>query len=329
VKLNALALTPFFLMLILSGKNKKRWMIPLFTTTISYGIYQFLFPKNILESHLREGFYSSYFSFGSLGVFYHNISELCKVSLGFIFSDTLTAYIPYFIAFPGGLFLLAFLVYLVLLEIKKGLTLPSYFLMFGLVYLLCFLLFQQLTFFQEINYRTIFPFFITWSWYFWTRLLLQGNNRSIVILIVAFLMTSHTVLGHLWLWKRTDVNSLFEVDKLRQSEMVINIQLLLNQMPSQNVHLLSDYPEKLSLLLDDPLISHYDPAFLFINGKRKPAYPPERQKKLNLMKQKLLKGEVILVLFDEDESLIAFARNKGLSLLRYPEGLIISAPLDA
>ncbi|MEX2593807.1 MAG: hypothetical protein WD426_13620 [Anditalea sp.] len=329
IKLNALALLPFFLVLILVDKNKKRWLFPLFITSASYWCYQFLFPKNLLESHMKDILYNSYFYLEGLEILWINLAELCKVTLGFFLSDVLTSYIPHLISLLGGIFILAFLTFLVIREIIKGLILSSFFLLFGWVYLLCLLFFQQMTFFEEINYRTLFPFFISCSWYLWAKLLILRKNSLILILVLGFLMTSHTVLGHLWLWKRQDVNSLFEVERLMKSGMVKKIQLLQNPVPFRKVLFITDHPEKLSMLLDDPFVVHYDPDAHFINGKRRPVNTQERQRNLDLNKEKLLNGEAVLILFGEDERLIDFAKKNGLYLLDDPEWLIISAPLNA
>src|SRR5690606_2161335 len=98
------------------------------------------------------------FSLHGLEIFGNNLGEFFKVSLGFFLSDVLTAHIPPLLATVGGFFLLIFLGYLAFSEIIKGIGLASASYLFGLVYLLCLLAFQQMVSFEEINYRTLYPY---------------------------------------------------------------------------------------------------------------------------------------------------------------------------
>lgn len=320
VKLNALALVPFLLLLFLFDKQKTRWLVPLCFTTASYFAHRFVFPQNLFDTQLDNKPYSVYLSLESFELLGRNMDAFFKTTLGFFLSDPVTAYIPQPIAIFGAILIIICLLFVAIGEIKKGLAISSLFLLYGLVYLLCLLTFQQMAFFEEINYRTLFPFFIPCSWFLWVKWINFGKRSWIPILMVGFLMTSHTVVGHLWLWNRQDVNSLFEVGKLMESEMVVKIQNL--QTLCRESSLFSDRPEKLALVFNNPFVEHYNPATIFIHGKRRTVNPLERQRNLDLIKGKLLKGEAILVLFGEDENLNEFARKNGLLKLDYQEGTV-------
>lgn len=328
VKLNGLILVPYFILLLLLDKKKSRWLIPLFFIAVSFFIYRIVFPKNLLEASYQSSPIFNVSLQKNLEITGNNLAEFFKVTLGFFLSDVATATLPHFLAILGGFLTLILLILLARKEIKKGKGLLSLLILFGLVYLLCLLAFQQMALFEEINYRTLYPFFLPCSWYLWVKLIEFGKNSWLPILVLSFLMTSHSVIGHLYLWKRQDVNSLFEVGRLMQGEMTAKIQSLQSKTALKEVRFISDQPEKIALLLINPHVAHYNPDSYFIRGKIRPINPTERQKNLDLNKEKLLKGEVVLVLFKEDENIGEFARENGLVKLIYPDGTVLMKPLD-
>src|SRR5690606_27649772 len=126
-----------------------------------------------------------------------------------------------------------------------------------------------------------------------------------------------------WLWKRTDVNSMFEVERLAESGMIKEVRFLHQEFYPQ-VAFVSDHPEKLALLLNDPFITHYDPEYAFIHGKRRPVPDLKRQQRRADLMEKLLKAEAVVVIFGEDEDLIRFAEESGLVVAEFPEGVVLS-----
>lgn len=324
VKLNALALLPFYIVLITTDTNRRKWLIPLGVTAASYAGYRYLYRYDLPDSGTSGGDIGfTLFSPESLAILANNLAEVFKSSLGFFLSDFLTAFIPQVAATIGGVLLLFFLVFLAFKEIKSGLTLSSLFLLFGLVYLLCQLAFQQLIGFEEINYRTLFPYFLSCSGYALIKLFQQNKLPITPIMAVALLISGHTIAGHVWLWKRTDVNSMFEVERLTESGMIKEVRLLHQEFTPQ-VAFVSNHPEKLALLLNDPFITHYDLEYDFIHGKRRPVPDLERQQRRADLMKKLLKAEVVVVIFGEDEVLIRFAEESGLVVAEFSEGAVLS-----
>ena len=323
VKLNALALLPFYIVLIITGTNRRKWLVPLGVTAASYVDYRYLYRYDLPDGGTSGGDIGlTLLSPESLVILANNLAELFKSSLGFFLSDFLTAFIPQVAATIGGGLLLLFLIYLAFKEIKSGLTLSSLFLLFGLVYLLCQLAFQQLIGFEEINYRTLFPYFLSCSGYGLIKLFQQNKLPITPTILAALLISGHTLAGHLWLWKRTDVNSIFEVERLAESGMMKEVRLL-HQELSPQAAFVSNHPEKLALLLNDPFITHYDPEFDFIHGKRRPVPEPQRQERKAEMLKKLRSGEVILVLFAKDKNWQELYTEHGLKVLEFPEGIVL------
>src|SRR5690606_10737570 len=148
----------------------------------------------------------NHFSLESLVLLWKNLGALFQATLGFFLSDVVTVYIPQLVAGMCGILFLLSLIYTAYKELKKSIGIASFFLLFGLVFLLCQLAFQQIIGFEEINYRTLFPFFLGCSWYLWIKLISNGKKRQLPILALCLMITFQTVAGHLWLWKRQDVN---------------------------------------------------------------------------------------------------------------------------
>lgn len=325
-KNNGLMLVPFLLLLIIWDKSKIKWWIPLASVTASYLAYQFLFPQNILLTNLAHLSSPPFFSLASLELLGNNLGELFKSSLGFLVSDVAASFMPQTMAMLGGIILITFLTYVAVAEVRKGLTFSSYFYLFGLVYLICLLLFQQATFYEEINFRTLFPFIVPCSWFLWIRWISIANKKWIPQLMIGLVMTLHTVIGHMILWNRENVNSLFEVDRMQKSGLIERVKGIRKQAPSPEILLFSDQPEKLGILLNDPYVGAWNADYNFIQGKRRAIPETDKLNSLNLHMDNLMQGQAVAVLFSKKGSFLGSARKKGLLILNYPEGLILIHP---
>src|SRR5690606_6153103 len=176
--------------------------------------------------------------------------------------------------------------------------------------------------FEEINYRTLFPYFLTCSGYGLFKLSQQKKLPVKTIILAALLISGHTLAGHAWLWQRGEVNSLFEVERLAETEMVDKLRLLHQDDLTDN-SFISNRPELLGLLLDAPFVVHYDPEFDFIHGKRRPVPDLQRQQRRVDLMERLLKAEAVVVVFGEDEDLIRLAKENGLVVAEFPEGVVV------
>lgn len=322
VKLNALALIIFYALLIVLDNNRNKWLAPFGLTTTAYFGYRYLSHYQFLDiavSDSTTGF--GFPSAKSMGILANNLGELFISTLGFFFSDFLTAQIPIVPATIGGGLLLLALGFLALKELKKELSLASLFLLFGVAYLLCLLAFLQMIGSEEINYRTIFPCFLSCSGYGLIKLLDQNKTPDAAIMVGALLICGHTLVGHLWVGTRMKVNALFEAEAMADSEMIQRIRLL--DQTSPGTAFVTNRPELLGLLLDDPFVVHYDPEFEFIHGKRRPVSVPKRLENRAALMGKLLKGEVVVVIFGEDEGLMRLNEQKGIMVTEFPEGVVL------
>lgn len=326
VKLNALVLIPFYALLIVLHKERSSWLAPLGMTAASYLAYRSLTHYRLIDpGSLDIGSGGNLMFSGGMKLLASNLAEFFKSTLGFFFSDFLTMLIPHGVALVGGGLILLSLIFLALKEIKNGLSLHSLFLFFGLLYLLCLLGFLQLIGSEEINYRTIFPFFLSCSGYGLTRLFHRNTIPRWAISGAALLICGYTLAGHVWLWNRTDVNSMFEVERLSESGMIKEVRLLHQEFHPQ-VAFMSNRPEKLGLVLNDPFITHSGPEFTFMQGKRRLVPSFQRQQTKAILLEKLLRAEAVLVIFGEDEAWLRLANENGLAIAEFPEGLILSRP---
>src|SRR5690606_25417779 len=126
VKLNALVLIPFYVLLIITDTQRKRWLAPLGVTAAAYVAYRYLSRYRLLDNGTSGGDTGfSLFSPQSLELLGDNLAELFKSTLGFFLSDFLTANIPQVAATVGGGLLLLSLAFLAFKEIKAGLNLSS------------------------------------------------------------------------------------------------------------------------------------------------------------------------------------------------------------
>src|SRR5690606_2392478 len=149
---------------LITNTRRKKWLIPLVVTSACYVGYRYRTRNSLLDSgNLGGDIGFTLLSPENLVTLANNWAELFKSRLGFFLSDFPTALIPQVAATVGGSLLLLSLAFLAFKEVKAGINLPFLFLLFGLVYLLCQLAFQQLIGFEEINYRTLFPYFVTCS----------------------------------------------------------------------------------------------------------------------------------------------------------------------
>jgi hypothetical protein len=319
-------LVPFLLLLFIWDKSKIKWWIPLGSVSASYLAYNLLFPQNILVTNIHNPSVHPLISMASLDLLGNNLGELFKSSLGFLVSDVTVSFLPHPMAVLGGIIMVTFLTQVAITEVKKGLSFSSYFYWFGYVYLFCLLFFQQATFFEEINYRTLYPFIVPCSWFLWMKWVSTANKTWIPLLIMGFVMTLHTAVGHLLLWNRENVNSLFEASRLQKSGFFEEVQAIRKGAPSSGILLLSDQPEKLGILLNDPYVRPWKADHNFIQGKRRAIDEAEKLNNLNLHIDKLMQGKAVAILFSKEGIFHGSVRNKELLILNYPEGLILIHP---
>ncbi|HLU90721.1 MAG TPA: hypothetical protein VKZ51_12865 [Cyclobacteriaceae bacterium] len=324
LKPNGFVLVPFFFLMLVLDRDRKKWLIPLGFLSGSFLLLRLAVPHQLLDTHLQDGLNSGFRS-GGLDIFASNLGAFFKTSLGFFVSDLLSDYIPSGLAMLGGGLLLVLLAYLALAEIVKGIGLASVFYLFGWVYLLCLLVFQQIIGFEEVNYRTLFPFFLPMSWYIWLKLLNDRRPHRISALALAALLCAHTLVGQVWLFKREEVNSLFAVERLKESRLMGELDSLGMDALGMNIHFFSDKPATLGLLLNDPSVSHYHPLNEFVRGKNRGLPEPERERRFQKMKEDLEQGEAALVLFGKTELADSLAGVHGLVVRNFGEGTVIYA----
>ncbi len=317
VKLNALFLIPFFFIWSFI-ERKKGWLLIAGTTLLSWLVYQWAIPENILSYHLGDSPFPIASGLDAAPLFYENFATWMQVTLGLVVSDTLSQYIPRMLAFVLGIAWLAFLVLFLIGHKNKSGNKRYALLLFGTIYSLFFLGFQQWSGFREVNYRTLFPYLLVVSWSLW--LFLLRIKRPKMLLLVALLVAGHTLVGHLLLWQREDVASLVEARSFHHSDLKRNIVTLLK---GKRIEIRTDYPEKLMLSYRDKEVIRLDPAFAFINGKNEPLAPDkmleQRQESLN----SLMQGTAVIVLFRPDSFWKQVAENPSVHRLIDGETLIL------
>lgn len=314
VKLNALFLIPFLIIWTLISR-KKGWLLVAFSGLVSWACYQWAIPENILHFHVtqREG----NDIWPALFLFYENLATWMQVTLGLLISDTLSQYIPRALAFSLGICWMGFLgVFLVFHQRKRENKLYPL-LLFGSIYSLFFLAFQQWVGFREVNYRTLFPYLLVISWALWIVLIRNGNRR--LLLVMALLIAGHTLTGHLLLWQRDRVASLTEAKAFHNSALKDKISSLLTH--KQGI-IRTDRPEKLMLSFMDREVIRLDPAFRFVDGKNKVVSPPEREKEKEIALASLIAGKEVLVIFEPDSYWKKIGENDSLCAL-VEEGVLI------
>ncbi|EPR67496.1 hypothetical protein ADICYQ_3520 [Cyclobacterium qasimii M12-11B] len=101
VKLNTLFLIPLLTLWVLISKEKK-WTYVIGAIIISWLSYRWMLPDNILDLHLSNQVLLQPDQVSPAVLLYENISSFFQVSIGILFSDLVTQYIPLPIAFSFG-----------------------------------------------------------------------------------------------------------------------------------------------------------------------------------------------------------------------------------
>lgn len=295
VKLNTLFLIPLLLVWILIDPNW-RWLIVLGCIIASWAVFQWVVPENILQFHLTEHANANPGILNHLALFYENMASWMQVTLGLVISDFLSQRIPKPLAFILALVWAFFLLAYLFLNKNKRENKTYPLILFGVMYTLCFLAFQQLSGYQEVNFRTLFPYLMVISWATWTSLI-RLNQKKVMVLL-AICIGGHTLVGHGLLWQREDVASLTLAKHFHQSDVKKNIEAVLED---HHQEIRTDAPEKLMLSFVDLQVTPIQPKALFIEGKNKPLSESERLMERDQALASLLSGRSIVVLFQADE----------------------------
>ncbi|MFC4874945.1 hypothetical protein [Negadavirga shengliensis] len=308
-KINAIFLLPVVVMIYFFTQNIK-WRIPAFCLILSLGAYFYFFQENILVINIGEGLADGGRPLDHAKILFNNISALFKVSLGYFVSDLVTESIPTSLAFVMGTVLLG--AAFTRLPLRNRQDYSHSLALLALTYAVLFLSFQQWMLYEEINYRTLFPYLLAGGWAVWIRWSKQKHDR--IMFIACVLISGHTFLGHLHLWQRPSVSSLFEVSGLAKS----GLPHALRGITHQNRPILTDFPEKAELLLIEdavPRVDHVNPESLFIKGKRRFLNEQQRDGNLRNSEEMLSKGKAVLVLFKADDYWESFAIKAGLNFV--------------
>lgn len=294
-KLNTLFLVPLLGVWIIISKEKQ-WLIVIGTIIISWIAYKMLLPENILDLHLSSQVVLQTPPTTPAIHFYENLSSWTQVTIGMIFSDVITQFLPLPAAFTLGCIGLALIVFY-LIRFRKEFNDPIYkLLLISIMYSVFFLGFQQWIGYKEINFRTLFPHLLVLSIALW--LFLIRNKKASLLLLIAFLITSHTLIGHFLMWQRDDVSSLITAERFHSSKEKEAIDGILNEDHRQ---IFTDAPEKIMLSFLDKEVLQIEPKAHFIEGKNYTLSEEEtlfeRQKAIDA----LLRGTAIVVLFHTEK----------------------------
>ncbi|MBD3627012.1 hypothetical protein [Cyclobacterium sp.] len=295
VKLNALFLIPLLLIWMLIDRNWG-WSIVIGSMIASWALFQWVVPENILQFHLTEQVAGKQGLLTHLALFYENLASWMQVTLGLVISDTLSQLIPKPVTFIMGLGWTFFLTAYLLMNKNKRENKTYQLLLFGVVYTLCFLAFQQWSGYREVNYRTLFPYLLVISWATWITLI-RLNQKKIMILL-AICISGHTMVGHGLLWQRKDVSSLTLAKEFHQSEVRKNIEGVLEE---GHLEIRTDAPEKLMLSFVDLQVLPIQPGNQFKEGKNYPLSQEEKLREREQALESLLSGKAVIVLFKADE----------------------------
>ncbi|WP_339903894.1 hypothetical protein [uncultured Cyclobacterium sp.] len=294
-KLNSLFLIPLLgAWLILS--KEKQWLIVIAALLSSWAVYQLVLPENILQIHLSNQVVLEMFITNPFKLFYENLATLAQVSLGLIFSDFITQYIPMPVAFALGCLGFIWLSYYIV-RFRHNYSKPIYkLILISLVYSVFFLGFQQWIGYKEINFRTLFPHLLVLSMALW--LFLIQTRKVVALITIAILITGHTLLGHYLIWQRDDVSSLFAAKNFHYSKKKQTIDKLLIGNRQQ---IYTDAPEKIMLSFLNNDVLQIAPKTRFIEGKNY-----QLSKKESILERKksveaLLNGAAIIILFNKME----------------------------
>ena len=242
-----------------------------------------------------------------------------QVTLGIIISDVLSQFVPKPIAFILGLGWAFFLLAYLILNKNKGENKTYQLLLFGVMYTLCFLAFQQWSGYREVNFRTLFPYLVVISWATWTTLIRLKQKK--IMMLLAIFISGHTLAGHALLWQRDDVASLIMAKKFHQTEVKKNIEAVLEDSHQE---IRTDAPEKIMLSFVDLQVLPVQPEAIFIEGKNKTLNQQEKLLEREQALASLLSGKAVVVLFQTDEFWEQAAENADVSTYRDNKVLILS-----
>jgi len=318
VKLNALFLIPLLLVWVLIERNW-RWLIVLGCVLASWALFQWTVPENIVQFHLTEKMAGEQSILNHLVLFYENMASWMQVTLGIIISDVLSQFVPKPIAFILGLGWAFFLLAYLILNKNKGENKTYQLLLFGVMYTLCFLAFQQWSGYREVNFRTLFPYLVVISWATWTTLIRLKQKK--IMMLLAIFISGHTLAGHALLWQRDDVASLIMAKKFHQTEVKKNIEAVLEDSHQE---IRTDAPEKIMLSFVDLQVLPVQPEAIFIEGKNKTLNQQEKLLEREQALASLLSGKAVVVLFQTDEFWEQAAENADVSTYRDNKVLILS-----
>ncbi|AKP50085.1 hypothetical protein [Cyclobacterium amurskyense] len=291
VKLNALFLVPLLALWVIISKEKQ-WIYVISATIISWLIYRWNMPENILDLHLSNQVVLQASQLSTIGLFYENLSTWFQVNLALLFSDLLTQHIPKPLAFTSALLSFAFLIHY-LVKSHNQHNNPIYkALLISFVYSVFFLGFELKIGYKEINYRTLFPQLVTLSLALWIYLIQYNKKKS--ILIIGLLITSYTLSGHYIIWQRNDVASLITAKRFDNSKQKETIERILNQNHQQ---IFSNSPEKIMLSFNTIDVLQIAPKNRFIEGKNYPLSDAETELERQKSIQALKDGSALVVLF--------------------------------
>ncbi len=316
-KLNGIVLIPFFAVLVI-WEFKTKWIFPLTSALLSYLAYQYFYPDNVFSNPFAQ---DNWFSLWDAELAFRQIGEIFRVSLGFVFSDFLSAKIPALIAFPGGMIMVAGLIWATVKTNSRKNT-QFFLLLFSNLYLLCLLAFQHVIGFEEINYRTLFPYFWTLFWAFIIWIGEQENPPLRWTVLLAFFLFAHTMTGHILYFNKTHHNSLFEARAIESSYLFREIQKVRDQF-SAPPKLYSDHPEMLSFILDNAPVNKPFPKTYFEAGKTRLLPPSQQIEAKQLFKEQLKNGNALLVLFKPDSEIHKKINLEGLTIKSFPKAELI------
>ncbi|MDO6439469.1 hypothetical protein Q4534_18740 [Cyclobacterium sp. 1_MG-2023] len=314
-KLNTLFLVPLLAGWIILSKEKQ-WAIVIGAILSSWAVYQLVLPENILQIHLSNQIVLEMTPTNPFKLFYENLATWAQVSLGLIFSDFITQYIPMTIAFTLGCLGFILLSYYIV-RFRHNFREPIYkLILISLIYSAFFLGFQQWIGYKEINFRTLFPHLLVLSMALW--LFLIQTRKVVALITIAILITGHTLLGHYLIWQRDDVSSLFAAKNFHYSKKKQTIDKLLIGNRQQ---IYTDAPEKIMLSFLNNDVLQIAPKTRFLEGKNYQLSEKESILERKKSVEALINGAAIIVLFHSME-INGISNNPAVRILK-ENGLVI------
>jgi hypothetical protein len=309
IKLNSLFIIPFLVIWSLIKGNKRYWSV-IMAMVISYAFYHILVPRNVLMDSLHQNGDSGPMIFQQLQLGYFNMVALGRVILGLVLSDVVSSYLPGVFSFLLALAIFALKIFFLVFA-KDKIGKPTFvLLLFGTVYLVIFLVFQQWIGFKEVNSRTLFPYLLTLSWAIWIELVVR-DKKGWVLLLCLFI-ASHTFAGHVYIWQKNDLASLSAVKKFSSSPANKEIEIILER---GGYDILTDEPLKLGFEFPDAIISQIAPESIFVKGETILLSPEEKESWSNESEDALLFGDAVLILFHENSYWKTFAAENNLTAI--------------